>query len=108
MGCCGDHDVLKEHSIEAVLSLTMVGNPCLVEGAEKPVATSVARKHLARPVGSVRRRSQANDEMFSRGIAEEGNWLSPIHLIFISAFFSYCHEFTPGNEARALLASYDS
>lgn len=99
--------ILEGQAIVAPHRCPLAGKAGPVQGREEEVSRRVARKHAARSIPAIRRRSQANHKEPSLGIAESRDGFRPIGLVSIASDFDRRGVFAPGAQSWAARAGDD-
>ena len=87
----GNGTIFKLQAILTRHRLRLIGEPGFVQCLEKPVATSIAGKHAARPVRSVCSRSKSHNQQSSFRITKVADWSAPIHFVAVRRAFLNGH-----------------
>lgn len=91
----GDQHSAQHHSIVRPFIGRLIRGPGAMKGAKEPFPASIARKHSAGSIGSVRSGGQADDEPSRSRIAKGTYGPRPIILIGIGAPLFFTHSLTP-------------
>ena len=102
-----DPAVLQSHAVAARDRVGLRGKTGIVENGIQKVAGAVAGKGPAGPVGTVRARSQAQDQQTGLLVAKRRNWLGPVNPVPVGTALAGGDLFAILPQAAAALTADD-
>jgi hypothetical protein len=99
---CGNVAIVERKPVIFMNRLGLIGESIAVEGFIEPISASISGKNTARPIPTMRRWGQSNNEQAAGRVAKGGNRPAPIDPIAVLLPFHAGDTFSVGHQTGTL------